>query len=95
MTASQAGVYPGAAPYPPPPSAPPVQSVLPEPPTKQELARQHLVALGFLFVLTAMTLGVTTSSMAVFWDALRFFLVLYTIGAWIAFGKSWFTSWRS
>jgi len=70
------------------------QPVLPEPPTRQELARQHMVALGLLFLLTAMTLGVTTSSIEVFWDALRFFLVLYTIGAWIAFGKSWFTSLR-
>ncbi|MDQ4038925.1 MAG: hypothetical protein M3313_11405 [Actinomycetota bacterium] len=91
MTAPQTGVYPGAVPYPPPP---PTQPVLPEPPTRQELARQHMVALGFLFVLTAMTLGVSTSSIEVFWDALRFFLVLYTIGAWIAFSKSWLTSVR-
>lgn len=91
MTAPQTGVYPGAVPYPPPPSA---QPVLPEPATRQEIARQHMGALGLLFLLTAMTLGVTTSSIAVFWDALRFFLVLYTIGAWVAFGKSWFTSLR-
>ena len=87
MTAPQTGTptgAPGDAWYPPPLTVPP------EPPTKQELVRQQLVGLALLFLLTAITLAVATSSMDVFWATLRFFLVVYTLLAWIA----WLLAWR-
>ena len=63
----------------------------PEPPTKQELVRRQLGTMALLFLLTAVTLGVTSSSIDVFWMTLRFFLVLYTLLAWIA----WLLNWRT
>lgn len=78
------GTYPGASPY------PPALQVQPEPATKQELIRQQLGGLALLFVLTSITLGVTTSSMTAFWTALKIFLVFYTLLAW----GLWFLAWR-
>ncbi len=75
--------------YPPPLPAEPLAA--PEPPTKNELVRRQLGTLALLFLLTAVTLGVTSSSMDVFWSTLRFFLVLYTLLAWVA----WLLNWRS
>lgn len=88
MTAPQIGAYPGVPPGAP---APAQLTTPPEPPTKQELVRQQLVGLALLFLLTAITLGVTASSMDVFWAVLRFFLVLYTLLAWIV----WLLNWRT
>lgn len=93
MTAPQTRTNSGAiglSSYPPPLSGEPLVEPA-EPPTKQELVRQQLTALALLFLLTAITLGVTASSMDVFWATLRFFLVLYTLLAWVA----WLLNWRS
>ena len=92
MTAPQTATKsapPAPSTYPPPLPQEPVAA--PEPPTKQELVRQQLGALALLLLLTAITLGVTSSSMDVFWNTLRFFLVLYTLLAWVA----WLLNWRS
>lgn len=91
MTAPQTGTYPGTPRPVTPPTAPGQLTTPPEPPTKQELVRQQLVGLALLFLLTAITLGVTASSMDVFWMVLRFFLVLYTLLAWIV----WLMNWRT
>lgn len=91
MTARQTettSAPPAPSSYPPRPPQEPVAAA--EPPTKQELVRQQLGALALLFLLTAITLGVTSSSMDVFWNTLRFFLVLYTLLAWVA----WLLNWR-
>lgn len=90
MRAPQTGTYSdqvGPSVYPP---ALPIESTEQEPPTKQELVRRQLTTLALLFLLTAITLGVTVSSIDVFWNTLRFFLVLYTLLAWIA----WLLAWR-
>jgi len=92
VTAPQTATYsspPGASSYPPPLPQEPLAA--PEPLTKQQLVRQQLGALALLFLLTAVTLGVTSSSMDVFWNTLRFFLVLYTLLAWVA----WLLNWRT
>ncbi len=91
MTAPQAGPNSGATGVSSYPPLLAVEPVAPEPPTKQELVRQQLTALALLFLLTAITLGVTASSLDVFWATLRFFLVLYTLLAWAA----WLLNWRS
>ncbi len=96
MSTPQPGVFPGATPYPPPPGSEATEAGQSpaEEPSKPEKTREQMGTLALLFLLTSVTLGVATSSLEVFRDALVFFLVLYTVGAWIAFGVAFLKSLR-